>query len=156
MDYKQALQRAASLCASSEQCWQDIQTKLRKWEVSETDITEIRDYLYKERFLDDERFARGYIRDKSRINKWGRKKIEYMLNLKGISRSVYHEIFQESESEEDTTILIDLLKQKRRSIKAKDAYDEKAKLFRFAAGRGFDSALIQKALKALDIEETDF
>lgn len=74
MDYKQALQKVASLCASSEQCWQDIEKKLQKWEVNNNDIHSIKEYLYKERFLDDERYARGYIRDKMNLNKWGRKK----------------------------------------------------------------------------------
>lgn len=79
-----------------------------------------------------------------------------MLGMKGIPRSAYQEIFAEFESDESIVILIDLLRQKQKTIKAKDSYDEKAKLFRFAAGRGFDSSLIQKALKALNLEETDF
>lgn len=158
MDKKQALNKIAALCAMSEQCSYDMAEKMRKWELLPEEIEEIIAYLYKEKFLDDARYVRMYVRDKSRFNKWGRKKIEFMLAHKGLRGSFVSDIMNEVLDADDTlTVLVDLLRNKRRTIKSKDAYDEKAKLFRFAAGRGFGSDDIKRALNKLDLpDEEDY
>ncbi|MGL5317435.1 MAG: regulatory protein RecX, partial [Bacteroidales bacterium] len=153
---KQALNKIASLCASSEQSRYDMVEKMRKWELSQEDIDEIVAYLYKENFLDDARYIRVYVRDKSRFNKWGRKKIEFMLAHKGLKGPLVNEILNEELFSEDTlSVLVGLLQNKQRTIKAKDAYDEKAKLFRFAAGRGFGSDDIKRALAKLQLPDEE-
>lgn len=158
MDKKQALNKIAALCAMSEQCSYDMTEKMRKWELLPEEIEEIIAYLYKEKFLDDARYVRMYVRDKSRFNKWGRKKIEFMLTHKGLRGPFVSDIMNEVLDADDTlTVLVDLLRNKRRTIKSKDAYDEKAKLFRFAAGRGFGSDDIKRALNKLDLpDEEDY
>ena len=49
--------------------------------------------------------------------------------------------------------LLDLLRQKRRSIKADTPFEERQKLLRFAAGRGYEPALIYQAVNRLCGEE---
>lgn len=49
--------------------------------------------------------------------------------------------------------LLDLLRQKRRSIKADTPFEERQKLLRFAAGRGYEPALIYQAVNCLCGEE---
>ncbi|MGL5921098.1 MAG: hypothetical protein ACRCZQ_11460, partial [Bacteroidales bacterium] len=84
--------------------------------------------------------------------------IEFMLAHKGLRGSFVSDIMNEVLDADDTlTVLVDLLRNKRRTIKSKDVYDEKAKLFRFAAGRGFSSDDIKRALNKLDLpDEEDY
>lgn len=154
MDAKQALNKAAAMCAMSEQCRYDIEEKLKKWELTEDEISEIITYLYKEKYLDDARYVRTYVKDKLRFNKWGRKKIEYMLAHKGMKGSLVKDILDE-ETAGDISVLTELLKAKRRTLKSRDEYDERVKLYRFAAGRGFTGEEISKALRALNIADED-
>lgn len=154
MDKKQALNKVAGMCAMSEQCRYDIEEKLKKWELTADEISDIIAYLYKDKFLDDARYVRTYVKDKLRFNKWGRKKIEYMLAHKGLKGAVVKDILDE-EINGDISVLTELLKAKRRTLKSKDEYDEKAKLYRFAAGRGFSGDEISKALRALNISDED-
>ena len=147
MTYEQALPRVAAMCSRSEQCVFDITDKLRKWGVTAEDIENVIEKLIKEKFLDDSRFCRSFINDKYKYNRWGRIKIIYALKLKKINSEIIYNTIDDVINEEIYfTNLNNLLREKRKSIKGKDKYEIKAKLFRFAAGRGFESDEISKVI----------
>lgn len=150
MEYKEALNRAASFCATAEHCRSEVTEKLQKWEVDAEDYNRILEYLLRENYLDEGRYAKLFVRDKYRINKWGRIKIEYSLRQKRVEQSAIFDALDTIDEELYLENLSDLLQAKRRSIKAKDPYDERAKLFRFAASRGFDSDEIKRILKQME------
>lgn len=147
LTYDQALCRAAALCMRSERCEKDIRTKLKTWEVEEAD--RVIAYLKKERFLDEERFCRFFVKDKTMFNKWGKMKVAYALRAKGISAETITNALQEIDEEESLDTLVNLLRTKVKSLKYKDAYDRRNKLVRFAAGRGFDMKQISAAIDKL-------
>ena len=64
MTYEMALQRLSALCASAEHCEYEMTEKMRKWEVEESDCERIMEYLRKAKFVDDERYARAFVKDK--------------------------------------------------------------------------------------------
>ena len=97
---EQALGKLAALCSQSEHCTADLLEKLRKWEIDASDQAEIIAYLVKERYVDDARFARFFVNDKLRFNKWGRRKVEMALRQKQIPPSVSDAVFAEID---DTT-----------------------------------------------------
>ena len=76
--------RLATLCAQSEQAEGDLRKKLHDWGLSPTDTHHIIALLKQERYLNNERYARAYCRDKLRFNGWGRIKLAFMLKGKGI------------------------------------------------------------------------
>ena len=49
----------AALCAQAEHCQYEMLEKMRKWELSEECQARIMERLVKERYIDDERFARA-------------------------------------------------------------------------------------------------
>ena len=83
-DFKDALRRAAALCSRQEQCTGQIREKLRSWNVDAELAQRVILKLHEEKFLDDRRYARFYVRDKFKLNRWGRIKITAMLRQKGI------------------------------------------------------------------------
>ena len=73
-----ALNRMANLCARREYCVFDIKSKLMRYELGHESIERIIEHLIKEKYIDELRFARSFINDKIRFNKWGRVKIYFV------------------------------------------------------------------------------
>ena len=73
----QAMNRAAALCARSEQATSDIRDKLFKWGLSGNEVNEILHQLTDQGFLDEARYARAFVKDRFALNGWGRIKIAH-------------------------------------------------------------------------------
>ena len=150
-DQKIAYDKAAFLCSRSEHCSSEIQEKLKVWGLPAEDSEPVIEKLIAEKYLDEERFARAYAKDKFRFNHWGKQKIAFMLRSKNISSEIVELAFEEIEDEGYLEELRKLLADKEKSIKAKDQYDKRNKLMRFAMGRGFESSQISMIIKELGI-----
>lgn len=146
-----AYDKAAVLCSKSEKCTAEIQEKLKLWGLSSDESEPIIEKLITEKYVDDERFARAFVKDKFRFNHWGKQKIEYMLRAKKINQEIVELAFEEIEEEGYADELLKLLTDKAKTVKGKDQYDIRNKLMRFAMGRGFESGKIYAALKELGI-----
>jgi regulatory protein len=142
----EAFHRAAALCSRAEKCSNDMLVKLSQWGVNEDDAELILDRLIEEKYIDDERFARSFVRDKFRFNKWGKTKIAYQLRGNRINSTTVNAAMEEIDGDDYWEALLDLVKEKNKSIKAANQYDRKGKLVRFAQSRGFEMDLIYMAL----------
>lgn len=107
----------AALCAQAEHCQWEMLEKMRRWELSDEAQARVMERLMKERYVDDERYARAFVKDKVRYNKWGRRKVEQALWQKHIGDSVRQQVLDEVDDDEYISILRPLLQQKRRSTK---------------------------------------
>lgn len=143
----EALHRAAALCSSAEHCTADIREKLARWGVTEADSRTIIDRLVQERFIDEQRYAVAFVKDKFRFSGWGRIKMRYALQQKRIDGSDIDHALATLDEEPYNDRLLELLQAKSRSIRDDDPEARRAKLFRFAASRGFEPSLIFNALK---------
>ena len=157
MTEQEAYLQLAALCAQAEHCQQEMRDKMRRWELDETVQNRIVARLVKERYVDDERYARAFVKDKIRYNKWGRRKVQQALWQKHIDADVQQRVLDEIDEKEYLDILRPLLKQKRKSIKAESDYELNQKLVRFALGRGFGFDIIRQCLNVddIDIEDID-
>lgn len=152
MDIKDARVRAARLCSQQEQCSADIREKLERWEVSEKDIDTVLNWLKSEKFLDDDRYASFYVRDKFRFNRWGKIKIRFMLKQKQIPGELIDRALADIPEGEYLDTCRQLLESKLKTIKDKNQFTRKAKLLRFASQRGFESEVIYRAMERLGDE----
>ncbi|MBQ9586222.1 MAG: RecX family transcriptional regulator [Muribaculaceae bacterium] len=141
--------RLATLCARCEQAEGDLRKKLRDWGIASSDTDAIISRLKQERYLDNERYARAYCRDKLRFNGWGRIKIAFMLKGKGIEQEFIDAALAQINEEQYVNILNEALEAKARSLKDKEPQQARASLLRFAASRGFESNLIFPAVSRL-------
>jgi regulatory protein len=146
---EKALQRAQALCAMQERCSFDIRTKLKQWQLPSADIDKIINNLQQDGFINDERFALMFARDKSKFNKWGPLKIAFSLKSKHISDNIVQFALNEIEQLDSESILKDLLIRKMKGIKAKSPYDLKNKLIRFGISRGFDFGMVSRIATAV-------
>ena len=153
MTEQEAYLQLAALCAQAEHCQQEMRDKMRRWELDETVQNRIIDRLIKERYVDDERYARAFVKDKIRYNKWGRRKVQQALWMKRIDADIQQRVLDGIDEKEYVDILRPLLKQKRKTTKAENDYELNRKLVRFALSRGFDFSIIRQCM---DVEEEDF
>ena len=140
----------AALCAQAEHCQYEMLEKMRRWEIPEDAQARVMAKLIKERYIDDERFAQAFVKDKIRYNKWGRRKVEQALWQKRIDEDIRKRVLDEVDEDEYLSILRPLLKQKRKTIKADSDYELNQKLMRFALGRGFTFDIIRQCV---DVED---
>ena len=156
MTEQEAYLQLASLCANAEHCQHEMLEKMKKWELSETVQARVMARLVKERFVDDERYARAFVKDKIRYNKWGRRKVQQALWMKRIDNEIQQTVLNEISDEDYLRVLKPLLKQKSKSIKADSDYERNQKLVRFAVGRGFTFDIIRQCMDTSDINEDEF
>jgi regulatory protein len=154
MTEQEAYLQLAALCAQAEHCQREMREKMRRWELDETVQNRVLDRLVRERFVDDERYARAFVKDKIRYNKWGRRKVQQALWQKGIDSEIQRKVLDEIDEKEYLDILRPLLRQKRKSIKAQNDYELNQKLLRFALGRGYTYDIIRQCIDA--DEEPDY
>ena len=154
MTEQEAFLQLAAICAQAEHCEQEMRDKMKRWELDETVQNRVIERLTKERYIDQERYARAFINDKIRYNKWGRRKVQQALWQKRIDADIQQRVFDEIDEKEYLDVLRPLLKQKRKSIRAASDYELNQKLARFALSRGFTFDIIRQCL---DVdEESDF
>ena len=144
----------AQLCACAEHCQHELLEKMRRWEMSDESQARVMERLVSERYVDDERYTRAFVRDKIRYNKWGRRKVEQALWLKHIDRDIQQQVLDEVDDDEYLSVLRPLLKQKRRSVKAASDYELNQKLVKFALSRGFTYDIIRQCIDG-DVDEVD-
>ena len=143
---QEAYLQLAAVCAQAEHCEQEMRDKMKRWEIDATTQDSIIARLVKERYIDNERYARAFVKDKIRYNKWGRRKVQQALWMKRISDEIQQRVLDEIDEKEYLDVLIPLLKQKRKTIKANNDYELNQKLVRFALSRGFDFGIIRQCL----------
>ncbi len=143
-----ALGKATALCSQSEHCKAQIMEKLSLWGVSVQDAYNIMDYLEKEKYIDNKRFARAYCHDKFCYNHWGRIKIRQMLRHLRLSDEEIEEGMQAINDDDYLEALNDVLRAKDRTLREKDIYLRKGKLVRHLLSRGFETDLDLDAVDA--------
>ncbi len=136
-----------ALCARAEHCQWEMLEKMRRWEMTEEAQARVMARLVEERYVDDERYARAFVNDKVRYNKWGRRKVDQALWQKHIDEGVRQRVLDEVDDETYLAVLRPLLQQKRKATKAASDYELNQKLVRFALGRGFTYDIIEQCLE---------
>ena len=139
---KDALTKAQNLCAKQEKCISDISKKLFDWKLPNTDHDTVIKALLEDKFIDEQRYAIFYAKDKFNYNKWGKIKIKYTLKQKNISSENIKDALENiPETEYDKLLETELIK-KFYTIKDSDEYTVRSKLVRFAISRGFENGKV--------------
>lgn len=152
----QALNRAAALCARSEQAPADVRAKLQQWGLSSGDAAQVLRDLVQQGFVDEQRFARAFVKDRFTFNGWGRIKIAHQLRLKAIPAEIIAEAMTAIDEDRYRDRLVELLRAKWHIVKGREPRAAWAAMMRFAASRGFEVAIASECVKQvtrLDVEQ---
>ena len=124
--------------------------KMTRWGIDEDAQQRVVEYLVANRYVDDRRYARSFVNDKLKYNKWGPRKIEQSLWMKHIDESILREALDDVDNEEYISVLRPLLTSKRKTTKAETDYEMNQKLLRFAIGRGFTFEQVKEVIDDVD------
>lgn len=150
------MNRAAALCARSEQAPGDIRDKLVKWGLSQSDVNQVLQHLVEQGFINEERYARAFVKDRFAFNGWGKIKIAYQLRQKGIPDEIINEAMTAIDDSQYRDRLIGLLQDKWRVVKDREPRAAWAAMMRFAASRGFEVPIASECVKLVtrhDVED---
>ena len=150
------MNRAAALCARSEQAPKDIRERLLKWGLENHDVSQVLQNLIEQGFLDEKRYARAFVKDKFAFNGWGKIKIAHQLKLKDIPASAISEAMVGIDDDQYRDRLVELLRAKWRTVKDREPRAAWAAMMRFAASRGFEAALASECIQQvtrLDVQD---
>ena len=147
----QVLDKMAKYCAYQERCVKDVRDKLKTFDIPQTEKDRILDYLLDNRFVNDERFAKSFVRGKVNQSGWGLNKIRFHLIQKGIAKETIDEALEQTDEDVYRQRLIDILTTKSKTIKADSDFERKRKLAAYAMQKGFEGDLVWEVLKDLAI-----
>ena len=149
----QVLDKMAKYCAYQERCVKDVRDKLKAFGLPQEEKHEIIDYLLDNRFVNDERYAKSFVRGKINQSGWGVNKIRFHLIQKGIDKEIIDEALEQTDEEVYRQRLIDILKTKSKTIKAETDCEKKRKLAAYAMQKGFEGSLVWEVLKGIASQE---
>lgn len=122
-----------------EYCESDILAKLERFELNAGEAEKILESLKADKFVDDNRYSRAFVRDKSRLSGWGGRKISFALRRKKIEQSIIAEAIKELDKTSEGERLLKILTVKEKTIGKEESRAKKTeKLIRFALSRGFN------------------
>ena len=147
----QVLDKMAKYCAYQERCVKDVRDKLKTFDIPKEEKQKILAYLLDNRFVNDERFAKAFVRGKINQSGWGINKIRFHLVQKCIAKDIIDEALGQTDEEVYRQKLIDILKTKSNTVKAATDFEKKRKLAAYAMQKGFAGALVWEVLKDLAI-----
>ena len=147
----QVLDKMAKYCAYQERCVKGVRDKLKTFEIPEEEKAKILDYLLDNRFVNDERFVKSFVRGKVNQSGWGVNKIRFHLIQKGIEKDIIEEALGQTDEEVYRQRLIEILKTKAKTVKADSDFEKKRKLAAYAMQKGFEGSLVWETLKDLAI-----
>ena len=142
INMKDALIKAQNLCAQQEKCESEIRTKLVTWKVKPDDFDKIIEQLKVDKYIDEQRYAVSFAKEKFKFNKWGKIKIDFALKQKSIPKEFIANALMEIQEDDYNSILLNELQEKLKSIKETDEYTIKSKLLRYALSKGFENGKV--------------
>ena len=129
-------------CAYRDRSQKEVEDKLAEMRMIPQAREEIIIKLMQEGFLNEERFARSFVRGKFRIKKWGRIKIKQELKLKQISAPIIRLAMEEIDEKAYFSTLCELAKKKLNLLREPDSFKLRKKLSDHLLRKGYEANLV--------------
>ena len=119
-------------CTYQERCHQEVRKKLQDMRMIPEAMDVIIVHLIQHNFLNEERFAKTFVRGKFKIKGWGKRRLTLELRKKDIAKVNINQALKEISDEEYTVILDTLAKKKWANISEKSTIKKKKKLLKMS------------------------
>ena len=146
---EKALTRLMKLCSEYEKCKSDVAQKMMLWEIPDDDASRIIERLELDNFINEERYALAFTKDKIRFNKWGRNKVRYQLGAKRISEVNISTALSNYDEEEYLAMVRKEIILKTRKVSANSDWERRGKVMQFSQTRGYESDIVMTILDDL-------
>ncbi len=133
-------------CVYQDRCHYEVEQKLRQMHIIKEGQEKIILHLFSNNFLNEERFAKSFVRGKYGQKKWGKIKIKFVLKEKGISDRNILSGFKEIDEDIYLSNLQHLALKKHELIREKNPYKKRQKLYLFLVQKGYEQDLINEVI----------
>lgn len=141
-------EKLAKYCAYQDRCHWEVENKMREFNLIPEAHEEILIYLIQNDFLNEERFARSFVRGKFNQKNWGRIKIRVELKKRKIPAKMIESALLEIDEEDYLKTLQNLFEKKKESLKnERESFKKKAKIRNYLLQKGFESEIMADLLR---------
>ena len=137
-------------CAYQERCYKEVEEKLYSFKLTAAEKEQLLIYLIEHNFINEERFAKSFVRGKHNYKNWGKNRIIQELKFSNISSKLIEIALQEIDSEAYITRFNALAEKHWENIKERKGQKKTKKFVDYLLRKGFESYLIYEKLKELD------
>ncbi|WP_185670480.1 regulatory protein RecX [Chryseobacterium sp. POL2] len=148
--FEEIKQKMLNYCVYQDRCHYEVEQKIRDFLLIPEAKDEILLYLIQERYLDEERFVRSYIRGKFYMKHWGRYKIQLNLKQKQISEKLISRCWDEIDDNDYKKTIRSFIEKQQDNIKETNTFKKKNKIIKFLISKGFEYEVI------LDVMHEEF
>ena len=145
----EARKKLEHYCAYQERCHKEVRQKLKDLNIIPEASDIIIVHLLEQNFLNEERFAKTFVRGKFRIKKWGRYRLTLELKKKDISKINLKAALDEISNDEYIEVFNDLAEKKANMMLETNKLKKKKKLIDYLLYRGWDSHLVYTKVNEL-------
>lgn len=132
----------------------EVNLWFKKKKVDDPDVIKsVFDRLKKLELVDDEKFARWWIEQRTVFRPKPKRVLKQELRMKGISDDIFDNAFEDTETTDDLEIAKKIVAKRWERLKALPKKEAKFKLMQFLAGRGFSYDTSCQAIDELEAKE---
>lgn len=148
-------QQILRYCAGQDRSHLEVRLKLIQLKIYGADLESVLTELIQQDFLNEERFARSFVRGKFRMKGWGREKIARELARHELSDYIMRKAWQEIDEEEYRTSAQDQATKIAQPLISSrlPAPQIRKKVYDALRRRGFEHDIVWNAVETLEIEE---
>ena len=141
--FNQAKNFALSKISYAQKTSFEIEKLLRGNDFDSDATSKTIEFLEEYGLIDDDMYVKSYVSDKHNISRWPKNKIRYSLKSKKIDDSLIESYLDDIPYEEEFEKALNFAKKK-----ARDDFsnENKQKVYRYLAGKGFEFDIINKAI----------
>jgi regulatory protein len=146
---EEALVKLQKYCAYQDRCHREVEQKLKQMHMIPEAIERVIVDLIQDNHLNEERFAKAYVRGKFSIKKWGKVRLTLELKQRQISQYVIKTALAEIDPEEYLQTFHKLAEKKALNIFESNPFKRKKKLADYLIYRGWESHMVYDKVNAL-------
>ena len=151
LSYENAKLKMEKFCIYQDRCHYDVEQKLYALGLTEDIRDKILMDLIQDNFLNEERFAKSFVRGKFNQKKWGKNKIIFELKKRNIHKNLINEALKEIDYKVYLETLKQLYLKKYDSIKATNDFIKNKKVISYLLNRGYEYQLIKEVIQDLKV-----
>ncbi|GEO09720.1 regulatory protein RecX [Segetibacter aerophilus] len=146
---EEALKKIKNYCAYQERSHNEVKEKLYSFGLYKVQTEEILSILIEENYLNEERFAKQFAGGKFRMKQWGRRKIQYELQQKGVNKVNIKLGLKEIEEEQYLSVLQKLASKKWKELSGQQYLVRQARTTGYLLQKGYEPSLISNVISSI-------
>jgi regulatory protein len=139
---QEATNKMEHYCAYQERCHKEVRQKLISMKMIPEIVDVVTVHLIENNYLNEERFAKAFVRGKFRIKHWGKGRLSFELKKKDVSKFNINQALTEIEDDEYIDVFNRLTEKKVETIKESNIYKKRKKFVDYFLYRGWESYLV--------------